>query len=421
MIFPERLDEREHPWMGAAGPRAIWAALKAAGGEARIVGGAVRDALLGRKIEDIDFASNLPPDAMVEAFEKAGLRVVPTGLAHGTVTVVVNEKGYEVTSLRRDLETDGRRAKVVSTDRWEEDAARRDLTFNALYLDSSGQLYDFTGGRADLAAGRVRFIGDPRQRIAEDYLRILRFFRFWAQMSSPERPFSPDLEALKACREMAPNAKKLSVERVWREFSRLLTADNPVSVIAFMEKEGVVSHFLEGRLRLDRLDSLINAEKSHGFTPDPIRRLAALLEKGQALAAKRLKLSGLQTRRLTWLGNILDPSSQEARRVRETEKEGLQACRQILYDYGAEDVQDAALLLAAEGRGTLLSFLPEIKAWKSHAFPLRGGDVTALGLPSGPQVGAILARVEAWWRKEDFLPSRKACLEKARELAEKKD
>ncbi len=399
MTFPASLDPEKQDWLSRPGLRAVWAALEAAGGRARIVGGAVRDALLGKSVKDVDLACDLPPEQVIEALEKAGLKAVPTGIAHGTVTAVADGKGYEITTLRRDVETDGRRAKVSFTDDWRADAARRDFTFNALYLDAAGRIEDYEGGLEDLAARRVRFIGDPRERIREDVLRILRFFRFLAQMADPDKPFVPDPKALEACREAAALLKNLSPERVWKELARLLAAKDPAAALRLMEREGVLSTLFAEPLSFERLAALIEAERFHA-EPDAVRRFGAFLKAGHKEVAERLRLSRKDAERLVAMGcRRLDASLSG------------ETLRQFLYDHGKEKAQDALLLAMAEGSSRAASLWPEIKAWENPIFPLEGKDVLALGVAPGPRVGRLLKAVEAFWRKGDFKSSRAACLE----------
>ncbi|MFP5513038.1 MAG: CCA tRNA nucleotidyltransferase, partial [Alphaproteobacteria bacterium] len=262
------------PWMTAPESRAVFAALDAGGADARFVGGCVRDAWLGRPVKDIDVATHAPPERVMELLEAAGIRVIPTGIDHGTVTALCGGKPYEITTLRRDVETDGRHARVEFTDDWMEDAARRDLTMNALSCTPDGAMFDPFGGLADLAAGRVRFVGEARRRIEEDVLRLLRFFRFHAHYGRGD----PDAEALAACRELAPRLPTLSGERVRGELFRLLTAPCAAAVWRLMMGQGIMVHLLPEAMDADRLDRLIAVERDLGITPDPTRRLAAVLD-----------------------------------------------------------------------------------------------------------------------------------------------
>ncbi|TDG04026.1 CCA tRNA nucleotidyltransferase, partial [Paracraurococcus ruber] len=252
---------------------------------ARAVGGAVRDALAGRPVQDVDVAAPLPPDAIAAALRAAGLKVFETGLAHGTVTAVLDHEPVEVTSLRRDVVTDGRHAEVAWTTDWREDAARRDFTINALSLTADGDLFDYFGGRADLAAGRVRFVGDPATRLAEDYLRALRFFRFQARYGRG----APDAAALAAIRAAVPGLARLSAERVWMELKRLLAAPDPRDALGLMAATGVLGAVLPEGVAQDILAALLRA----GAPADPVLRMAALVAPGAAAAplAARLRWS----------------------------------------------------------------------------------------------------------------------------------
>jgi poly(A) polymerase len=368
--------------------------------EARIVGGAVRDALLGLKVGDIDLATPLPPEQVMEILAKAGIKTKPTGLAHGTITAVLDRTGYEITTLRRDVETDGRHAQVAFTDNWREDAARRDFTFNALYVDAEGTLTDYFNGAEDAKEGRVKFIGDARARIREDVLRILRFFRFTAFFGKGDA----DPEALAACRELAPLIPTLSAERIAHEFTKLLTAKNPLPALRLMQDTGVTQHFLPEARDLSRLQALLETEKQTGTSPMPFVRLAALLPQDEPAAltvAKRLKLSNRDTETLGMLAKLpnlmrgnLDPPS----------------LHRMMYLYGAENCRAATLLIC----GDISEALSTISAWKIPVFPLKGEDLVKLGFPQGPQIGKILRAVEAWWISRDFTPTRAECLEQAR-------
>ena len=276
----DRLDPQ--PWMTAPETVAVMAALSAAAGEARFVGGCVRDALLGRKVRDVDIATHEPPERVMNLLKRAGIKAIPTGIKHGTVTAVTGAKHFEITTLRRDVETYGRHAKVEYTDDWQADAARRDFTMNALFCGADGTIYDPFGGLADLRAQRVRFVGDPETRIREDVLRLLRFFRFHAHYGKPP----PDAAALAACRSLAPLLPTLSGERICAETLKLLSAPQPADVIDLMGETGVRAHFLPEATRNDRLRALVAIEGSapRDLVPrtDPLRRLAALLDGSEA-------------------------------------------------------------------------------------------------------------------------------------------
>ena len=402
------------PWIEEPATRALLDALRAAGIAARFVGGCVRDALLGppaaRGPADIDLATPARPEEVAAALEKAGIKVVPTGIAHGTVTAVVPPRHFEITTLRRDVETDGRRARVAFDADWVEDAARRDFTINAIYLDPDGTLYDPVGGLADLAARRVRFVGEAATRIAEDVLRVLRYYRFAARFGSGDG----DRAARAACRAAVPLLPKLSAERVARELAGLLGVANPVPALRLMAEDGVLAAILPealvaGAARLDRLERLIAMERE----PDPLRRLAALAAfnaEGAARLAERLRLSSAWRDRLVGLAPPwpLDPSGDKRPQ------------RHALYRLGAERYRDLALLIAAEG-GMAAARLGELSAlaagWTPPEFPLAGRDVTALGIPPGPRIGRLLGEVRAWWEAGDFAADRKDCLARLKKIA----
>ena len=413
-------------WLQEPATRAVLAALAAGGAEARFVGGAVRDALLGRPTadrgpasdprDDIDIATPAAPDRVVELLRQAGIKVVETGLAHGTVTAVVPPRRFEITTLRRDVETDGRHARVAFDADWAKDAARRDFTINAIFLGPDGTLYDPVGGLADLAAGRVRFVGDPATRIAEDVLRLLRYYRFEARFGAatpaPAKA-GGDAAARAACRAAAHLLPSLSAERVAQELMRLLEGPGTSAAVQMMHEDGVLAGVLPEARRLDRLARMIAVEPE----PDPLRRLAALVEvhrRGAVTLGQRLRFANAWRDRLQRLAPPwgLDPEGD--RRAR----------RQALYRLGAADFRDQALLLAAEGkisRARLAELLALAKSWTPPAFPLAGGDVTALGLAPGERVGRLLGRVKDWWEKEDFVPDRAQCLACLRETAAAED
>ena len=394
------------PWMHAPETVRVIAALTADGAEVRFVGGCVRDAVLGVPVTDIDIASHLPPDEVTRRLEAAGIKVVPTGLAHGTVTAVIGEARFEITTLRRDVETYGRRAKVAFTNDWAVDAARRDFTINAIFAAPDGTLYDPFGGLQDLDAGVVRFVGEAEQRIREDVLRLLRFFRFQAYYGRA----APAEKTLDACARLAPLLPGLSGERVAGEVFRLLAAPRPADMFRLMAELGVLGHVLPRLARFERLEALMDLE---GAQAGPILRLAALVEGGAPAAeavADRLRLSNEERERLTALAA---PSARLHPGLEMDQR------RRHLYRLGAEHYRDLALLAWAQAGGASLS-KSKTKAWRELAdlprswsapvFPLRGRDALALEVPPGPQVGRLLAAVEEWWLDGDFAAGRKECL-----------
>lgn len=386
------------PAMAGGEARLVLGAIAAAGGAARFVGGCVRDALLGRDLRDVDVATDLEPERVVAALRDAGIRAVPTGLDHGTVTAVVGRRPFEVTTLRRDVETDGRRAVVAFTRDWREDAGRRDFTMNALSLDPGGDLYDYFGGVADAQAGRVRFVGEPERRIREDVLRLLRFFRFHAHYGRG----APDAAGLDACARLAPLLPTLSAERVRAELLRLLEAPDPAATWRLMEGAGVVARILPEARRVGRLDGVVRIGP-----PDPVLRLAAVLDGGRDAAlgvAERLRLSNVERDRLALLA---EPPLAVA-------PEGdARALRRALHRLGADRVRDLLFLSAAEreeGRAALERALAEAAAWRPLDPPVRGRDLIERGLPPGPEMGRLIAEMEAWWEERDYRPDRAACL-----------
>ena len=398
--------------------QAVLAALSADGAEPRFVGGCVRDAVAGRPVKDVDLATPDPPERVTALLERAGIKAVPTGLEHGTVTAVSGGRPFEVTTLRVDVETYGRRARVAYTDDWQADAARRDLTINALSCAPDGTLYDPFGGLGDLRDGRVRFVGNPRQRIREDYLRLLRFFRFHAHYGQG----GPDPEGLAAATELAAEATDLSGERVRDELLKLLAADDPLPVLELMHAHGVLRSFLPETAGMAALAGLLTVEPDDD-APDSLRRLAAVLEPDLNAAeavAKRLCLSRAERERL---GQLLSSGGPPDAAVRVGMPET--RLRVALYRLGAEAARDGLLLdwarrpedARSKLREDLQSGLAVMAAWRPMRFPLQGRDAVALGIQPGPGVGALLAEIEAWWIAEDFQPDRQACLARLKNLA----
>jgi poly(A) polymerase len=398
------LQRLPQPWMTEGPAARVVRALTAEGDAARFVGGCVRDALVGRPIRDIDIATPLSPQRVTALLEKAGLKAVPTGIEHGTVTAVADKTGVEVTTLRLDVETDGRRAKVAFTDDWQADAARRDLTINALFADADGKVHDYFGGLEDLAAGRVRFVGDPAQRIMEDYLRLLRFFRFHADYATG----ALDDAAVRAAKELAPNLKSLSGERLRQETLRLLIARRGPEVWAEMLSLGIVQHYLPWATSLDRLRAAAELEHRHGLAPDPVRRLAALTMTGCGReVAERLKLSRAEGDRIIALGAAREPF----------DASNVHAVHRQIYAWDNDGARDRLLLDwvdRIDGASGAMA-LAEIERWPRPRFPLKGADVVKLGIPEGPRVGELLGEVERWWIDQDFRPDRAACLTHARD------
>jgi len=348
-------------------------------GDARFVGGSVRDTLLGIPVSDVDLATPLAPQRVVELLRAAGIKAIPTGIEHGTITAVLESGQVEVTTLRRDVSTDGRRATVAFTDDWREDAARRDFTMNALYADPrTGEMFDYFGGLADLEARHVRFIGDPFKRIAEDHLRILRFFRFLARFGDQADPAGLD-----ACTVRAKDLMALSRERIRDELLKLLVTKDAVRVVRLMIERGIFEPVLPEITSADLLAHVVKREAATGIAPDPIRRLAAVLPRDGASADQigaRLKLSNAERKRLVAATG-----------------EPLDAPKPLAYRLGREIALDRLLLSDRD-----LAEIEEIRSWEAPRLPLSGGALVARGLAKGPDVARALRAVEDRWIAEGF-------------------
>ena len=387
-----RIDPATHAWMTAPETLQVFAAL----GEARFVGGAVRNALLGAAVSDIDIAVPMPPSETLAHLTNHGIKVVATGLDHGTVTAIAGAHAFEITSLRRDVETDGRHAKVTFTDDWAEDAARRDFTINALYATLDGAIYDYATGVEDLIAGRVRFMGDPATRIAEDYLRVLRLFRFHAWYGKGD--IDPD--GLRAAAAAQDKLKTLSAERIAKELLRLLEAGSPEPVLRVMAATGILSQLLPGALQLQRLEHLTEIDADNMYPRDAVLRLAALLPDDSDNAhavADALKLSNADRTRL----------EQALSGERIFAQLSAKDARRLLYRIGVTRFRDKVMLAwaAAPRAAPALSWrmlLSMADNWQRPRFPLSGLDVMQAGVPQGPDVGRLLAKVEDWWIGTDF-------------------
>ena len=387
-----KLDARK--WIRHRGMAKLLDALGASEGEIRYVGGAVRDDLLGLPVNDIDLATRLRPDEVVERLQAAGLKAVPTGFEHGTVTAVSDGHPYEVTTLRRDVETFGRHATVAFTDDWKEDAARRDFTINALMADPvTGEIFDYFDGLSDLEERHVRFIGDPFERIAEDHLRILRFFRFHARFGAD----APDPEGLEACAARANDLMALSRERIADELLKLLSLPDPTATVALMIERGIFRPVLPEIRQAAPLRRLVRAEQAAGIGPDPLRRLAALLPADPRVAADvaaRLRLSNRQARRLA--------AAAEA-------EMGAGPKEALAYRIGTAEAIDRLLL-----RGPPDPDLKALESWEKPRLPVSGGDLIAMGLTAGPQVAAALQATEREWIEAGFPADRAAVRAMAR-------
>jgi len=400
-----RIDPAQHGWMTAPETLAVMNAL----GEARFVGGAVRNALLGQNVVDIDIAVPMPPTEALIRLTAKDIKVVETGMDHGTVTAIAGHHAFEITSLRRDVETDGRHAKVVFTDDWVEDAMRRDFTINAMYASATGEIFDYATGVEDLIAGKVRFMGDATTRIAEDYLRVLRLFRFHAWYGKGDL----DSEALRAAAAAKDKLKTLSAERVAKELLRLLEAGNPAPVLRVMAATGILPEILPEASQLPRLEHLAEIDADNMFPRDAVLRLAALLSSGEAAhaASDRLKLSNADRTRL----------EQALSGDRITAGLSARDARRLLYRIGPGRLRDKVMLQwagAPKAAGALpWRMLLEMAAnWQRPRFPLTGRDVMQAGVPEGPDVGRILAQVEDWWVGGDFAADEGACRDRLHQV-----
>ena len=388
------------------GLRFLLGILNQEGEEARIAGGAVRNALIGESISDVDIATTCLPDEVKKRVEADGFKCVPTGIAHGTVTVVVEGVPYEVTTLRADMVTDGRRAEVAFGRDWQADAERRDFTVNGLYADINGKVIDLVGGVADIKSRTIRFIGDPEARIREDHLRILRFFRFFAWYGSGR----PDAEGLKACARLKDKINELSAERVWSELIKLLSAPDPSRALLWMRQSGVLTVALpeSEKWGIDAVHGLVAAERDLSWAADPLLRLMAIIppqpERAEELAT-RLKLAKAERARLeAWAAAALPNHDFDAREFARLLYWGDQRAltdrlRLALASARALAAGDDREMMKAAGFSRLLEFA---LAWSKPRFPLKGSDLLAAGAAAGPEVGERLKALEQKWADADF-------------------
>lgn len=407
-------------WLNDAELQALLRLLNSDGGEARIAGGAVRNALLGQPVCDIDIATSCLPAETIRRAEAAGLKAVPTGIEHGTVTIIADGKPFEVTTLRVDVETDGRRAVVEFGSDWRADAERRDFTINGLYAEADGTVIDLIGGAADIEQRIVRFIGDPETRINEDRLRILRFFRFFAWYGTGR----PDAEGLKACARLKSGLAGLSAERVWSELKKLLAAPDPSRALLWMRQAGVLSAVLpeSEKWGIDAIHGLVATEQALDWAPDPLLRLEAIVPPDSARMgelADRLRLSNDEAKRLQDWAAAETPASALSEPAfakllyRENPAALADRLKLALSLARTKGLEDDAALIDAGGYGKLLAVLEQ---WKRPTFPLDGKDLLALGLESGPQLGVLLARLETEWVEAGFSTDKQTLLARASEL-----
>lgn len=362
--------------------------------DVRYVGGCVRDSILGRPVSDIDLATPDIPQTVIKKVAKAGLRAIPTGLSHGTITVFSQGFGFEVTTLRRDTAAHGRYAEVEFTLDWEEDASRRDFTFNAMSARPDGTLFDYYGGECDARAGRVRFIGDPRDRIREDYLRILRYFRFLALYGQEE----PSQDILEACRDLREGLNKLSVERIRAEIIKVLSVPEPGRAIDALNHTHILHQILPEGSELETLRALLNLERKRNVQDSPViwrSRLSALMPNDQKKvgdATKRLKLSNIDT-------NAIAQINKAATEARVILSQG--QYDHFFYSYKPKTLMTAVLVAWARdvyaSSPAWESLYQETLKWSPKTFPLRGQDVREMGLGEGPRVGVLLEQLEQEW------------------------
>ena len=393
-------------WLQAETLQRLLAALSAEGEEARVVGGAVRNTLMERSVTDIDIATTTLPEETIRRAGAIGLKTVPTGIDHGTITVVADGRPYEVTTLRRDIETDGRHAVVTFGRDWQADAERRDFTINALYADANGEVLDLVGGISDIERGVLRFIGDAEQRILEDRLRILRFFRFFAWYGRGR----PDADGLRATTRLRDGLTQLSVERVWNELAKLLASPDPSRALLWMRQTGTLTVVLpeSERWGIDAIHALVQAEASRGWKPDAMLRLMAIVPPDPArltALSKRLKLANHERDRLLAFANEPAPSLDESERA-------LKARLYFGNRQASEDVLRLALAKAqgkiGEGAGALETVaklsarLTMAEGFATPEFPLKGGDLKARGLSAGPQLGKEIDRLKRIWAESGF-------------------
>lgn len=401
MTLPDRLSA---DWLTAPASRAVMAALEAVRpGGARYVGGCVRNTLRGLAADDIDVATQILPEDVMAALTAAGIRALPTGIEHGTVTAIHDGVPVEITTLRRDVETDGRRAVVAFSEDWAEDAARRDFRMNAIYAGADGTLHEVVPGSvADALAGRVIFIGDGDQRLIEDYLRILRFYRFNAWYGA-----GIDAEGQAACARQKSGLAKIAAERIWKELKRTLAAPDPSAAMLAMEEAGVLGEVLP-TASTALLPGLVAAEIAAGLDPDPMRRLMALLPRRQRDAgetAAHLKLSNEESARLSGWADAALPHVLGADEA---------AIAETFYRFGPAAVLDRAVVEAASGAGGDLGGVAHFAAsWQRPKFPLGGADALSAGL-KGPAIGQALGRLEEAWIASGFTLSREALLSQLR-------
>jgi len=412
-------------WLQDAAVQRVFAMLNADGGEGRVVGGAVRNALMGAPISDVDFATTNLPQVVMERAAAAGIKAVPTGIDHGTVTLVIDGRGFEVTTLRQDVETDGRRAKVSFGTDWQADAERRDFTINALYATADGDVVDLVNGLPDIETKTLRFIGDAHQRIAEDYLRVLRFFRFFAYYGSGR----PDADGLRASARAKDKLDSLSAERVWSELRKLLAAPDPSRALLWMRTSGVLTAVLPETEKwgIDAIHGLVATETALKWQPDPMLRLAAIIPPdGERIRvmADRLRLSRAEAEALQSFAAApsITPDMAGAALDRALYRQGvtgiIMRLRLALVNARFKAVDDNDEMLKAAKLDTLLK---QAIAFVKPQFPVSGADLVELGLSPGPKFGKVLGQLEAEWVERNFVDDRAALTTRLATIIEQAD
>lgn len=399
-------------WLSWPETDRLFSALSAKGDGIRAVGGAIRDSLLDREVREVDFATTALPEQVIQLAEEAGLKAVPTGLDHGTVTIVVGDRSFEVTTLREDVATDGRRATIAYTDDWAEDASRRDFTINALYADADGKVHDPLGALDDINDLNIRFIGEPVERVREDYLRILRFFRFHAELAVDDY----DAEGLAACVRERAGLDALSAERVSSELLRLLAAPGALQAVRKMFSFGLLVQVLRAVPLMVRLERAIEIEEASGASADPLLRLAALIllkTEDAAHLSDLLKLSRSERKRLE------KATSYKAAKL--TDAEFL--VERLLYKMNRQGARDCALLAwvaegAPSGSSSWSEFLGRIEKEEIPELPIKGADLVEIGVEEGPEVGRLVSLLEQRWIESGFSQDRASLLALGRELSQ---
>ena len=403
-------------WFQDTALQRVFDLLNADGGEVRVVGGAIRNALMGEPVGDVDMATTLKPDEVMARAKAAGIKSVPTGIDHGTVTLVIDGRGFEITTLRKDVETDGRHADVAFGTDWQIDAERRDFTINALYAAADGRVLDPVGGLADIASRTIRFIGEAEKRIAEDRLRILRFFRFFAWYGGGR----PDADGLKASVRAKESLGKLSAERVWKEMKALLSAPDPSRALLWMRQTGVLTFLLPETEKwgIDAIPGLIQVENDHGWSSDPLLRLMAMLPPDRVrleTLAQRLKLSKAESQRIYDWSMATPPQPTTAGT----------ALDRLMYRHGREATMDRlkiamanvkvraadALEVAMADMAKLSALLKRADKWTRPMLPISGKDLLDAGMAPGEEVGKRLRLAEDKWVESNFALDRDRLME----------